>query len=72
MATDDIIEDEAITDTLLDERTFGWGTTDPTTNAPKWFINDTTKILKKNTGTAAAPVYVDELTLESGALIWVL
>ena len=72
MATNDIIEDEAITDTLLDERTFGWGPTNPTTDAPMWFINRSLNQLLKNTGTPAAPVYVVELDLESGSSIWVL
>ena len=72
MARTTIIKDEAMTDALLDTITHGWGATDPTVDAPEWFINTAQSKLKRNTGTPAAPVYVDELTLESGALIWVL
>lgn len=72
MATNDIIQDEAITDQLLDERTWGWGSATPVSDAPTWFFNTTTQKLLRNTGTAAAPVYVEELTPESGASIWVL
>lgn len=72
MASNDIIRDEAITDTLLDERTHGFGTTDPTVDAPKWFWNTNESKIKLNTGTPAAPVYVDFLTLTSPAQIWVI
>jgi len=72
MATNDIIIDEAITDTLLDERTHGWGTTDPTVDAPEWFWNTTTNTIKQNTGTPASPTYVTFLDAISSGLIWVL
>lgn len=55
------ISNEAISDALLGERTFGWGTLAqrPTSNfhANGWFFVTDTSKMYQNTGTEATPVW---------------
>lgn len=51
-------DDTALTDTILNERTFGWDTAFPSTYpANGWFIRTDTNVLYQNTGTEGTPTW---------------
>ncbi len=62
-----IIADEPFSDTLLNARTFGWGTAFPSTwSVGGFFIRTDLKIIYQNdpiTGTVLTPVWLDRTSL---------
>lgn len=62
MAIDTMIEDEALTDTLLNQRTIGWGTSFPSSwYAGSFFIRTDESKLYQNTGTTNSPSWTSIL-----------
>lgn len=58
MPVNTLIEDEAITDTLLNERSIGWGTSFPSSwYAGSFFIRTDESKLYQNTGTTGSPTW---------------
>lgn len=76
MAQTDIIGDEAITTTLMGERTFGWGTLAqrPTSNFHQngWYLATDTAQIFQNTGTEATPVWTEMIASVNLGLIFAL
>lgn len=63
MPQNTIITDEAITPTIMNERTWGWDTAFPATWAVNgWFWRTDLNNLYQNTGTEASPIW----TLRTG------
>lgn len=62
MVQNTIIGDEALDTVLLGERTFGWGTSFPSTwHEDGFFIRTDESKLYQNTGTEATPVWTEAL-----------
>lgn len=58
MAQNTIIGDEAFDTTLMGERTFGWGTSFPSTwHANGFFLRTDTNVFYQNTGTEGSPTW---------------
>lgn len=73
MAIETIIEDEAITDTLLNQRTVGWGNSFPSEwYAEAFFIRKDLGELYQNTGTQSTPSWTKIIGGSDSALIFVL
>jgi len=57
-------DNTAISDTILNERTFGWDTAFPSTfPANGWFIRTDLNEMYQNTGTEGTPVWTQRLDL---------
>jgi len=58
MAQTAVLHDDAITDVIFNERTWGWDTAFPATwPANGWFWRTDENILYQNTGTEGVPVF---------------
>ena len=58
MAQNTVLHDDALTDVIFNERTFGWDTRFPSRwPANGWFIRTDTNALYQNTGTEAGPAW---------------
>ncbi len=75
MAQLDLLGDEALSTTLLGERTIGWGTLaqrPSTWHQEGFFLTTDTGVLYQNTGTEATPVWTVVLEGSNLGLIFAL
>jgi hypothetical protein len=73
MVQNTIIADEAITTTLLMERTVGWGTAYPSTwTVNGFFLRTDLNTMYQNTGTEGTPVWTSMIATGNIGLIFAL